>query len=195
MLFIYQPRGGEYGRAEATPRCDSQLLSRGAENHTLPTLDLVWWTPNGVGSAWKGSSLGTMLLFQNVKLLLTYGRPMNEWLPDVLSLNSLASVFHPQVHSLSVQDLREKKTEGRCDSTFQILGTLCRPEAEQALLSIIPKYSGALLDDDNPFHWNCCLAKSLSSEKHFPIGMHLSLIHIWRCRRRLRCRSRWSPYH
>ena len=26
-------------------------------------------------------------------------------------------------------------------------------------------------------------------------GLHLSLIHIWRCRRRLRCRSRWSPYH
>ena len=23
----------------------------------------------------------------------------------------------------------------------------------------------------------------------------LSLIHIWRCRRRLRCRSRWSPCH
>ena len=26
-------------------------------------------------------------------------------------------------------------------------------------------------------------------------GQLLSLIHIWRCRRRLRCRSRWSPYH
>ena len=26
-------------------------------------------------------------------------------------------------------------------------------------------------------------------------SMLLSLIHIWRCRRRLRCRSRWSPYH
>ena len=25
--------------------------------------------------------------------------------------------------------------------------------------------------------------------------LYLSLIHIWRCRRRLRCRSRWSPYH
>ena len=25
--------------------------------------------------------------------------------------------------------------------------------------------------------------------------LRLSLIHIWRCRRRLRCRSRWSPYH
>ena len=26
-------------------------------------------------------------------------------------------------------------------------------------------------------------------------GKILSLIHICRCRRRLRCRSRWSPYH
>ena len=25
--------------------------------------------------------------------------------------------------------------------------------------------------------------------------MYLSLIHIWRCRRIERCRSRWSPYH
>ena len=33
------------------------------------------------------------------------------------------------------------------------------------------------------------------SEKIFLATMWLSLIHIWRCRRRLRCRSRWSPYH
>ena len=26
-------------------------------------------------------------------------------------------------------------------------------------------------------------------------SLHLSLIHIWRCRRIERCRSRWSPYH
>ena len=25
--------------------------------------------------------------------------------------------------------------------------------------------------------------------------LHLSLIHIWRCRRSTLCRSRWSPYH
>ena len=25
--------------------------------------------------------------------------------------------------------------------------------------------------------------------------VHLSLIHIWRCRRSYACRSRWSPYH
>ena len=28
-----------------------------------------------------------------------------------------------------------------------------------------------------------------------PASMTLSLIHIWRCRRIERCRSRWSPYH
>ena len=28
-----------------------------------------------------------------------------------------------------------------------------------------------------------------------PPGHTLSLIHIWRCRRIERCRSRWSPYH
>ena len=41
------------------------------------------------------------------------------------------------------------------------------------------------------------LAKQLS--KKDSIGsrhtFNLSLIHICRCRRRLRCRSRWSPYH
>ena len=26
-------------------------------------------------------------------------------------------------------------------------------------------------------------------------SLHLSLIHIWRCRRDVLCRSRWSPYH
>ena len=28
-----------------------------------------------------------------------------------------------------------------------------------------------------------------------PGALNLSLIHIWRCRRIERCRSRWSPYH
>ena len=27
------------------------------------------------------------------------------------------------------------------------------------------------------------------------VMLHLSLIHIWRCRRSTLCRSRWSPYH
>ena len=30
---------------------------------------------------------------------------------------------------------------------------------------------------------------------HAALAVDLSLIHIWRCRRTPRCRSRWSPYH
>ena len=30
---------------------------------------------------------------------------------------------------------------------------------------------------------------------NIPPHLNLSLIHIWRCRRIERCRSRWSPYH
>ena len=40
--------------------------------------------------------------------------------------------------------------------------------------------------------WTCCGHSSHSAV----CTVHLlSLIHIWRCRRLLRCRSRWSPYH
>ena len=39
----------------------------------------------------------------------------------------------------------------------------------------------------------CCLATQLHCS-YFNI-LRLSLIHIWRCRRIERCRSRWSPYH
>ena len=35
--------------------------------------------------------------------------------------------------------------------------------------------------------------KTLSEDELFS-AKQLSLIHIWRCRRLLTCRSRWSPY-
>ena len=37
-------------------------------------------------------------------------------------------------------------------------------------------------------------SKEGSRRANYPI-LTLSLIHIWRCRRLLTCRSRWSPYH
>ena len=40
-----------------------------------------------------------------------------------------------------------------------------------------------------------CNCKSGYTGKDCGTGMGLSLIHIWRCRRIERCRSRWSPYH
>ena len=35
----------------------------------------------------------------------------------------------------------------------------------------------------------------LNTHTHTHTHIYLSLIHIWRCRRIERCRSRWSPYH
>ena len=40
-----------------------------------------------------------------------------------------------------------------------------------------------------------CSIPGLSHLSYHAPPHTLSLIHIWRCRRRLRCRSRWSPYH
>ena len=54
-------------------------------------------------------------------------------------------------------------------------------------------------------HWLCCVLITFAKEVMFlPVFVclsvcvcvqDLSLIHIWRCRRIERCRSRWSPYH
>ena len=44
----------------------------------------------------------------------------------------------------------------------------------------------------NPSIFKSCLLRHLQWELATD---HLSLIHIWRCRRSTLCRSRWSPYH
>ena len=43
----------------------------------------------------------------------------------------------------------------------------------------------------NPTKNKCARCRTRCNAKHY----YLSLIHIWRCRRIERCRSRWSPYH
>ena len=43
--------------------------------------------------------------------------------------------------------------------------------------------------------WSCCPQVPPQLTSSACVVVLLSLIHIWRCRRRLRCRSRWSPYH
>ena len=62
----------------------------------------------------------------------------------------------------------------------------------------------------NPSATNSCTTAQMQSSKEFVLPLQsrtpgkaypaarlyiLSLIHIWRCRRIERCRSRWSPYH
>ena len=45
-------------------------------------------------------------------------------------------------------------------------------------------------------HWAALISVSLAlSQTPVSTLWDLSLIHIWRCRRIERCRSRWSPYH
>ena len=46
------------------------------------------------------------------------------------------------------------------------------------------------------FPWTICRSLGLSLSAYVRRSVQcLSLIHIWRCRRIERCRSRWSPYH
>ena len=40
-----------------------------------------------------------------------------------------------------------------------------------------------------------CPGIGRTNPRRTPTAINLSLIHIWRCRRIERCRSRWSPYH
>ena len=56
--------------------------------------------------------------------------------------------------------------------------------------------------DHRPTLLNCkalSLLRTVNEQKEkmliFCMVLILSLIHIWRCRRIERCRSRWSPYH
>ena len=58
---------------------------------------------------------------------------------------------------------------------------------EHGLSSIIPSIKAVRLTMDREG-----IRKLAAEDLSIP---PLSLIHICRCRRRLRCRSRWSPYH
>ena len=65
----------------------------------------------------------------------------------------------------------------------------------------------ALLDDSFINSWRYTLKQlngyrcykhahcRAATPPRFSVALRLSLIHIWRCRRKLTCRSRWSPYH
>ena len=54
---------------------------------------------------------------------------------------------------------------------------------------------GVLHHMDNPMEGWKVLTDCLKPDGLMLIGLYLSLIHIWRCRRYSLCRSRWSPYH
>ena len=70
--------------------------------------------------------------------------------------------------------------------------------AKAALASLSGAFAQRLRDlNDKLTHFRvrieACLDFPEEHEDFFDSG--LSLIHIWRCRRLVECRSRWSPYH
>ena len=67
---------------------------------------------------------------------------------------------------------------------------------------LIPWMTHGIGDDGNSFPYGSFHVKSTQKRNWPPpifmkvgVDIGLSLIHIWRCRRIERCRSRWSPYH
>ena len=98
-----------------------------------------------------------------------------------LKLQSLKPKSVPSVHFF------QPKRYSFCTSTF----SACRWKRDRAIFRT--QNSRLLL-----FSWLILLYTSngiILVTNAVGRSETLSLIHIWRCRRRLRCRSRWSPYH
>ena len=53
----------------------------------------------------------------------------------------------------------------------------------------------SLSEANDSMHITKIVTWVMSGTKRSSPSLHLSLIHIWRCRRVWGCRSRWSPYH
>ena len=62
-------------------------------------------------------------------------------------------------------------------------------------LSLSPLLPWCIFLTDTHFLLLSFASMNYLEDTHFLSLLFLSLIHIWRCRRLLRCRSRWSPYH
>ena len=66
-------------------------------------------------------------------------------------------------------------------------------DARRSTADISPPQSAAL--DLHPVAQRLLLINRPRRDGTLSWRWYLSLIHIWRCRRIERCRSRWSPYH
>ena len=104
--------------------------------------------------------------------------------------NKIKTSFFFEYHSKTVSNgpvtgnllnsvVRRQKFIQQCQQTFSVF----RQRRKKA--SLFESFKSTYR-----FKINQCQKRNESCWK-----WNLSLIHIWRCRRRLRCRSRWSPYH
>ena len=97
-----------------------------------------------------------------------------------------------QTSSDEQQELKKCCTFSQCDSHSYIAASLSTNQSTYLLLA-----SSDLLVHQYRKVTTCLfLAQMTFMLDSVLLTQHrLSLIHIWRCRRIERCRSRWSPYH
>ena len=124
------------------------------------------------------------------------------------------TVFGGKFCQISLASLQNFTAQGLFGKMFQICSSSWRFTCEWTELHSLQKLqflcataatAVAHLSRRNSVHLSICLfvmwvdqSKTMQARvtKFSPLAVwKLSLIHIWRCRRIERCRSRWSPYH
>ena len=115
---------------------------------------------------------------RSVKLFRRYGRLLNfsRW-------RSSAILNFQKLEILTAHTLRRAKIHHH--AKFVRIG--------QGVAETWPLF--IFQDGSRPPSWICYTPVWTTHEVNFGGIYHLSLIHIWRCRRSYACRSRWSPYH
>ena len=138
---------------------------------------------------------------------LKEGESSNKWLPSISSTRlhhylpqsrRASRPRNPRIFRSVSPSCREnqKTPDNGCH------GSSCRCYRIPAW-SCLSEKDGDHLDEKYHRHCLCHPCRSrpdhnlhnLSPDHRSWIIYRLSLIHIWRCRRLLTCRSRWSPYH
>ena len=107
---------------------------------------------------------------------------------DDEKLTVIHDLLHPVLPSPD-HDFTRVLPRCLCLRIFSLLDpqSLCRA-AQVILVAVYKRYICIVLMKHKRHH-------STSTHVHTHTRTHLSLIHIWRCRRSTLCRSRWSPYH
>ena len=135
------------------------------------------------------------VLFYVLQAALAFG--LSRAWPHPLCVNTEktnSSVGAKQIENVSVNiNSRQKGSVIDNDVPVQSVYSLLL-----LLLLLLLIFSGLLAQSCRCTSCTCrhlFTCSSQSSSYNLLQHLHLSLIHIWRCRRIERCRSRWSPYH
>ena len=103
-------------------------------------------------------------------------------------INEICKYFHNNIESLPID------TFGKI---FLILSVAAAQKLSLRIVGIVSIVCMLCLNKwnnkcFNAFYWKELFQLFVCMNCYM---LFLSLIHIWRCRRRRECRSRWSPYH